>query len=95
MTQWVGLFAVKAEGASLNLHVCQEPREALKIHLSANLPETEDPDHPMHVHTQALVHIQMYVQHTTHKINFKKTLNTKFIVLQTNTIYRKQVQDLF
>lgn len=71
------------------------PGSSLKIHLSANLPETEDPDHPTHVHTQALVHIQMYVQPTAHKINFKKTLNTKCIVLQTNTVYTKQVQHLF
>lgn len=29
LTQWIGLFAVKAGGASLNLHVCQEAQEAL------------------------------------------------------------------
>lgn len=87
MAPWVGLFAVKAGGASLNLHMGQED---LCQPTYLKLKPLTTPCMCTHKH----LYTYTCVYNTAHKINFKKTPNTKFIVLQTNTIYTKRVQHL-
>lgn len=66
MERWISMFAVKALGAGLNPHLCQEPQEDPWKFTCQSAYMKQQPPGGSH----ARVNIHMYVQYTTAQNKF-------------------------